>query len=213
MGKGMTFVDVGAHFGYFSILAAACGGSGCRVVAFEPTPSTYAVLKENTSSSDSILALNMGLYSSEGRLPFKDFGIGHGAFNTLYRGTKPVTELFATKAREIVVPVTTLDAYCKASACKPDVIKLDAETAEYEILQGARETIGKYHPDISIEAGGGAGDVGSSRQAVHYLLSVGYQQYIWEGGRLVRVRATSDDFSSVANLFFIHPSRQIATGA
>src|SRR5262245_39931628 len=41
---GDTFVDVGAHVGYFSALAARLVGADGRVVAFEPTPATREIL-------------------------------------------------------------------------------------------------------------------------------------------------------------------------
>lgn len=55
---GDTVFDVGAHFGYFSLLFAALSGASGRVFAFEPTPSTYAVLASNASRDPRIHTIN-----------------------------------------------------------------------------------------------------------------------------------------------------------
>lgn len=44
---GMTVVDVGANYGYFSLVAARGVGNQGRVYSFEPNPSTFEILKRN----------------------------------------------------------------------------------------------------------------------------------------------------------------------
>ena len=44
---GMTFWDVGAHIGEYSLLAARCVGAGGHVDAFEPQPAMFAFLQRN----------------------------------------------------------------------------------------------------------------------------------------------------------------------
>jgi hypothetical protein len=46
---GNSFIDVGAHYGYHSLLAAQLVGPRGNVHAFEPTPSTRRVLMTNTT--------------------------------------------------------------------------------------------------------------------------------------------------------------------
>lgn len=43
---GATVLDIGAHHGYFSLLAARCVGKGGRVYAFEPAPGNFQILKK-----------------------------------------------------------------------------------------------------------------------------------------------------------------------
>ncbi|WP_116126017.1 FkbM family methyltransferase [Lewinella sp. IMCC34183] len=45
--RGNSFLDVGAHYGYFSLLAARRFGGGGRVVALEASPTTFATLASN----------------------------------------------------------------------------------------------------------------------------------------------------------------------
>jgi FkbM family methyltransferase len=46
--RGMTFVDVGAHVGYFTVLAAKLVGPSGAVFAFEPHPRNFKLLSANT---------------------------------------------------------------------------------------------------------------------------------------------------------------------
>jgi len=54
LSKGATCVDVGAHWGYFSLIAAARVGASGRVIAVEADPRVFATLQRT-------LSLNPGL--------------------------------------------------------------------------------------------------------------------------------------------------------
>lgn len=45
--EGMIVVDIGAHMGYYTLLAARAVGDKGKVFAFEPEPSNYALLVKN----------------------------------------------------------------------------------------------------------------------------------------------------------------------
>jgi FkbM family methyltransferase len=47
----MSFVDVGANWGYFTLLAASLVGPGGRVFSLEPDPRLFATLEENVKRS------------------------------------------------------------------------------------------------------------------------------------------------------------------
>ena len=47
LGPGMTVVDVGAHVGYYTVLAARRVAPGGLVLAFEPSPRNYELLLAN----------------------------------------------------------------------------------------------------------------------------------------------------------------------
>ena len=72
---GMTFFDVGTHFGYFTLLASSTVGERGAVHSFEPTPSTFKVLRENVSGRANVRVFNVAMYSEEGQLPFNDYGL------------------------------------------------------------------------------------------------------------------------------------------
>ena len=48
---GSIFYDVGANVGFYSLLGAACVGSGGRVIAFEPVPENLLILQKHIAMS------------------------------------------------------------------------------------------------------------------------------------------------------------------
>jgi len=58
----------------------------------------------------------------------------------------------STLAKEIKVPTKTLDTLLKElNISKIDLIKIDTEGFEYEILEGAGETISKFKPKMIVD--------------------------------------------------------------
>lgn len=49
---GGRFIDAGAHFGHFSLAAAAAVGSSGTVIAIEPTPSSASALRRNVAENE-----------------------------------------------------------------------------------------------------------------------------------------------------------------
>jgi FkbM family methyltransferase len=47
LGPGMTFLDIGAHVGYYTVMAARLVEPGGLVMAFEPSPRNYELLLAN----------------------------------------------------------------------------------------------------------------------------------------------------------------------
>jgi len=84
---GMTFYDVGANIGFFSLLAARLVGKTGRVVAFEADPDVAARLREHAARNEfSWLGVEQKAVWSEARSVFfertdpaksPDRGLGH----------------------------------------------------------------------------------------------------------------------------------------
>ena len=150
---GMTFYDVGANIGFFSLLAARLVGAGGRVMAFEADPEIAARLREHASRNDGapISVEEKAVWSSAAPVFFAradtslspDRGLGHvvaaGATQTAH-GT-------------IRVETVVLDEYA-ARVCAPDFIKCDVEGAEVEVFRGARKLLIEKKPIILCEMHG-----------------------------------------------------------
>ena len=150
---GMTFYDVGANIGFFSLLAARLVGAGGRVIAFEADPEIAARLREHAARNDSapISVEEKAVWSSTAPVFFAradtrlspDRGVGHvvaaGATETAH-GT-------------IRVGTVVLDEYA-ARVCAPDFIKCDVEGAEVEVFRGARKILMQKKPIILCEMHG-----------------------------------------------------------
>jgi FkbM family methyltransferase len=113
----MTFLDVGAGVGSYSIPAAK---RGLRVIAVEPDPISFRLLLNNAK-------LN---------------GVKLEAFNVAayYRKCKLTIQPYVSSGKEtskIVVEAMPID-YLEITA---DVVKIDVDGAEIEVLRGGLNTI------------------------------------------------------------------------
>lgn len=188
---GMVFFDVGAHFGYFSLLAEWLVGETGQVHSFEPTPSTFGLLTTNLGSRRNVRLNNVALFREESTLSLSDYGLRYAAFNTLTGGKLDD----ATKARlaptQVTVRATSLDRYMADTGVKPDFVKIDAEGAELDILKGMGRVLAEARPAISLEVGDPEGTgAGGSREVLDYLASKGYTPYEFRDGQVVPHRLT-----------------------
>jgi FkbM family methyltransferase len=80
---GGSFVDIGAHVGYYTILAALLVGAEGHVVAFEPTPRTRTELSANTAGLDNVQVVPMAALDAAERLTLHDFGWRQSSVNSV----------------------------------------------------------------------------------------------------------------------------------
>jgi len=149
--QGDVVLDVGAHFGYFTLLFSHLVGESGRVISLEPTPSTYSVLRRNVANVNNVIALNVAAGSEAGRLILADYGLAHSAWNTL-RDVSRLPQVLGEPSARIEVEVITLDSWIGNKSICPKLIKIDAENFEDEVVGGLKETIMKCRPRILIEA-------------------------------------------------------------
>jgi len=132
-----TVVDIGANFGYFSVLAAdliGAGGSG-QVISFEPNPALCKLLRRNREINWSIAPVTLheiALGEREDNLVLhvpKD----HGANGSL---SAPLD----MECDQFPVTVKPLDAVLPPGL-QVDLMKIDVEGHEATVLRGAREVI------------------------------------------------------------------------
>ena len=203
---GMTFYDVGSHYGYFSLLASSLVGPKGHVFAFEPTAATYEVLTENAARRDNITCCKVAAYRTTGPLAFIEQGVGRSSLNfVIGEGYEP--DPADHMARETTVAAVRLDNFAYQHG-EPDFLKIDTEGAEIPVLEGLIDTIHRYHPTIVLEMGdhvcSSTGN-GLSRQNVDFLLDHGYE--VFEYRNRVRHRHVPRDRYSYTNLLFRHPTR------
>jgi FkbM family methyltransferase len=150
---GMTFYDVGANIGFFSLLAARLVGPTGRVIAFEADPEVAARLREHVARNDgaSISVEEKAAWSSAAPVLFAradpslspDRGLGH------------VVAAGATEIPHSAIRVETvvLDEYA-AGVRAPDFIKCDVEGAEVDVFRGAQTILTEKKPIILCEMHG-----------------------------------------------------------
>jgi FkbM family methyltransferase len=143
---GMTFYDLGANIGYFSLIAARLVGPTGRVISFEADPEIAARLREN-------LARN---HFSHARVEQKAVWSGAAAvsFARVDLNSSPDRGLGHVSAESsgdtITVEAVSLDSYVTAQNF-PNFLKCDVEGAEAEVFQGANRLLAERRTILLVE--------------------------------------------------------------
>ena len=170
---GDVVLDIGAHFGYFTLLLSHMVGSAGRVLAFEPTPSTFEVLGCNTLGRSNVEIFNLAAGDADARLEIMDFGLKYCAWNTLATEARMPQLAQNGTAKRIQVGVVALDAFLAARHVQPDFIKIDAENFEAAVVQGLAETLRLKPAKVLMETGSDG-----SLRAGEFLLELGLKPHV-----------------------------------
>ena len=139
--EGDTALDIGAHYGVYSILMAALCGQTGLVVAFEPDPYAREVLVKNINLNPSIkrpLIEACACSDSAGEATL--FSRGGNSQSSLVRSAVEFSPTH--KSEQFRVPLVTLDSYLlRHDLPEPRWVKVDAEGAEIRILKGAQKLL------------------------------------------------------------------------
>ena len=142
---GMTFLDVGANCGYYTLLAQELVGEYGNVVAFEANPAyipfledTYAINRRshfdivNAAVTDKVGEIKLNI-------PAK-----------LYGSASTVDDFPAYETKAVKVPAVTLDSLDIPAG--PRIIKIDVEGAEEAVFNGAHKLLhDKHHTTLLME--------------------------------------------------------------
>lgn len=137
---GDVFVDVGAHIGWFTTIAARRVGSLGQVIACEPYPENAAALQLNLALNgmQNVLVVESALSDRPGTLRLRKGSDSGG-----------VTALEWSTGDEVDVPTTTLDEMT-AEIMAIKLLKIDVEGWESHVLRGAAGTL-KRSANVLIE--------------------------------------------------------------
>jgi len=128
-------VDIGAQFGYFSLIAAKLAGSQGRVYSFEPSASNFKLLKDNIrlNNIDNITPFQkaVGESSSVVTLFIYQGSDSHGMYP---RPDTPVKE-------RVEIECVALDQFLPHETT--DIVKIDIEGHEPYALAGMKHLISR----------------------------------------------------------------------
>lgn len=173
---GMTFVDVGAHIGQYTILASKAVGPGGRVLSIEADPENFSILQRNIllSSLCNVTAMNIAISDTTGST---ELYLGD-ASNV---GTNSLAIPFNSSGRSITVQTKTLDDVLKVQGItQVNLVKADIEGAEALLLKGGGSILESLNSPVWImEMNGSQLDKqGSSiAEVVGILEKSGYSLY------------------------------------
>ena len=121
-------VDVGAHIGSFSIMVAR---SAHRVLAFEPEPTNYQMLKKNVELNhlENMSIFEMAVSGRSGHQDIYTYQGGSSADYSLYE--RGITNIKAGR----ILTISVEDIFKREGLSRIDFLKLDCEGAEHDILR------------------------------------------------------------------------------
>jgi FkbM family methyltransferase len=147
-----TFVDVGANYGIYSLLAALWNPD-LRVIAFEPLTPIYEGLKKNVRCNrleERILCENLALASEGGKATF--FIPNAEDKDLESTGTLATDSWQARKGSpQVQVDAVRFDDYESQNHIRVDLVKIDVEDFEAAVLTGMQGVIRRDLPFIVCE--------------------------------------------------------------
>lgn len=144
--KQEHFVDLGAYNGdTVRELLSYTDGEYASILAVEPDKKTFKKLKKYAEQAqlENIQLVNAGAWNEVGEMTFA----GKAGRNSVLT---PVMNTVSHDKKTVSIPVETVDHLLDGAPCT--MLKLDVEGAEYQALQGARQTICTWKPRISLSA-------------------------------------------------------------
>ncbi|MGW3285432.1 FkbM family methyltransferase [Streptomyces sp. NPDC001002] len=143
--KSTTIADVGAHVGYFSMIAALANPKA-KIHSFEPVDQIHARLSVNVRSNglQNIKLYQAGVSSQAG---WAEISVRFSG-NLLSTGSTLETGAAGAELKRIrLLPLDEVFADTKL-----DLIKIDVEGHEMSVLEGARQVLKRDRPTVILEA-------------------------------------------------------------
>lgn len=149
---GDIFIDVGAHYGYFSLLAAQLVETTGKVFAFEAAPETYKCLQKNSLSYPQLQVFNQAISDTNSELVFYQFANLYSEYNSFNIDQYKESPWFANNQPQAInIPATTLYQFFAECSIHPQYIKIDVEGAELKVVKGALPYLKIHKPTLIME--------------------------------------------------------------
>lgn len=172
---GDTFLDVGAHLGYYTLLAAGLVGDDGRVIAFEAEPGNFDVLRQNVDANHyrNVTLVNKAASNSNGTCTLS-VKPNHSGGHSLVLADRD--------SPEINIETTRIDDWLLTNGhAQIDVIKIDVEGAEPFVLEGLANSIrnsGKLNMFVEVKPSALQAAGYSVQTFLDLLSSYGFEQVL-----------------------------------
>jgi FkbM family methyltransferase len=187
--EGNSFIDIGAHYGYFSLLASTLVGKTGDVTSFEASPTTHQILEKNKSRAKNISVYNNAVSDADTNLVFFEFPNLYSEYNTLDISQFENEEWFKQNPpKRINIKSVILDDFLHKKELFPKIFKIDVEGAEFKVLNGAKNHLKNNSPTVIIEYLSDERGNGEHMLAKNLLESLGYFSHIIDkNGELIKI--------------------------
>lgn len=139
LGSADLMVDIGANIGWYALLVTRLSEGRCRVIAFEPDPQNYALLKRNLAlnGATQVQAFNLAVGDAADTLRLHRYGHDNAGRHSL---------LALHAGETIPVQVVALNEFWRTQQLPEGPIrlmKMDIEGYEVIALRGASEVLAR----------------------------------------------------------------------
>jgi len=153
--QGSSVVDVGANAGFFTKKFANWVSEGGKVLAFEPDESNVRQLKVYVKKLiEKVIIVDGAAGNRNGTVEFQ-LDRYHPAGHRINIASSSTSKHNETDKRNIIkVKSYTIDEVLNRNQnlfSQISLIKIDVQGAEKMVLEGAEETINKFHPSLFVE--------------------------------------------------------------
>ncbi len=141
----LTIFDIGAYDGRTALKYKNLFPES-RIFSFEPFPDSFSKLVKNTSSFDNIIAVNKAIGKEDGYAKFNsnNFAPTNSLLDTHESGSKIWGENLLETNKTIDVELQTIDSFVETHSVKKiDILKIDAQGAEYMVLESAKKSFNR----------------------------------------------------------------------
>jgi FkbM family methyltransferase len=172
----LVLFDVGANIGNYGRLLFDIFTSQSKIYCFEPSPSSFNILKSNLGGLENVQLFNLGFGEQGGTLTLYSDSTA-SSMASLY---KRRLDHYNIRFNHLeAIELRTIDEFCEENNIRQiNFLKLDVEGYEYNVLKGAENIINKNLVDyIQFEFGGTQIDSRIFFQDFYYLLLDRYNFY------------------------------------
>jgi FkbM family methyltransferase len=143
---GMTAVDIGANVGYLTVLLGHRVGAAGKVIAFEPDPTNFALLRRSVEANllANVTCEQAAVMGSTSTASLYLSGVNFGDHRVFDAKDDEQFNAGAPRAK-VEVRAVSLDDYLSGNGA-PGLIKMDIQGAEVAALPGMRRALS--HPDV-----------------------------------------------------------------
>jgi FkbM family methyltransferase len=171
-------LDIGAHDGLLTVPLAALPGA--RVIAFEPLPAAFARLEAACAGLPNVTLRREALGAAAGEVALSVPVLGGVAAEQWASLAKDYGRFASVSVETHAVRLVTLDSLALEGV---QHVKLDVEGYEQEVLEGARATLRRCRPVLSLEVEERHRE-GATRDVPARLASLGYEVGFWLDGAM-----------------------------
>lgn len=189
---GMTTLDIGSNFGWYSIVMGHLVGPRGRVYAFDISPDLMASLEKSVrlNGLENVVYLTRAAVGAHpGEIEF---------YNDFAGGTANLSPALLGKVSKSSVPVIAMDAFVKEKNIQRiDFIKCDIDGAEGQFIAGAHHLLSRKPPVLIEIFDAAQRQFGSTgRELKQALVSFGYRVTSLDESRLT----TDEDIETHSSL-------------